>query len=228
MAANSSSANMKQKARKVLIVDDQPLACFALQKIIEQMPAVEFCGGAGDKARALELVKKVVPDLITLEINSPQFSDLNLIREVRLAHPKMLFLVISNHEDILYAERSFRAGAAGFINKRESLAEIQTAIKTVLRGGIYVSEKVTSRLVSKIAGRPSGSGASVVEILTDRELQVFELIGEGFGPKQVSQKLTIDKSTVETYRTRIKKKLRFKTAVEVRKKAIEWNRGRNR
>lgn len=218
---NLKSAVGKQPAQ-VLILDDQPVFCCGLRMMLADLPDLEVCGEFGDYQQAMAAMRGCPPDLVTIEISLRRSSGLDFIKEVRRRFPKVLLLVITVQSEAHYAEQALRSGASGFINKHESLVSILRAIKIVLRGGIYVSEKIASRIVSTIAGRRDES-ASVTNLLAERELQVFELIGEGLGPNQIGQKLKINKSTVETYRGRIRKKLRIKNAGELRKKAIQWN-----
>ncbi|HTL73028.1 MAG TPA: response regulator transcription factor [bacterium] len=211
---------VRQRAR-VLIVEDQPVTRHGLRRLLERQPGIRVCGEAGNYERALAAIARSNPALVTVEIQLNHASGLDLIKEVRLRFPPVRLLVISQQDEVLYAERALRAGALGYIHKRESLARVVKAVQTVLRGGIYVSEEIASKLASKLVGRRQRA-TPIMDVLTDRELRVFGLVGEGFGPIRIAEQLQINKSTVETYRARIKQKLRFHSADELRREAILW------
>lgn len=224
MTVKKSKTNGLRKPARILIVDDEPLTRLGLRKILARNRGIRVCGEAGDYQQALAAVAKASPDLVTLEILLNNSSGLDLIKQVRRRSPKVSLLVISSQDDVLYAERALRAGALGYVHKQASPADVAQAIRTVLRGQVYVSAPITAKLASKIAGRLNDT-STIMEILTDRELQIFGMFGEGIGPSEMGAQLNINKTTVETYRHRIKKKLRFATAAELRQEAIVWNRG---
>lgn len=223
-ARNFKKSGFKKNAR-ILIVDDQPLMRHGLGELLGGQPGLRVCGAVGDWQQALAAIAKTAPHLVTVEVLIKNFSGLELIKEIHRRFPRVLILVVSNQDGILYAERALRAGALGFVHKQEPLANIVKAVRTVLRQKVYVSEPITSKLAAKIVGRPHRS-TTIVDRLTDRELQIFGLTGDGLGPNQIGARLNINKSTVETYRARIKKKLRFANATEMRQEAIAWKYSR--
>jgi DNA-binding NarL/FixJ family response regulator len=209
------------KRVKVLIVDDQPLTCFALRKILESRPEFVICGEAFNGEEAIQAMQSDLPDLMIVDLMLGDSSGLKLVEEIRSQYPQIIFLIISIHDEAMYAESALRAGASGYVHKLERPSGMLQAVLTVLRGEVYVTEAIAVNLLSKIAGHPERSGG-IAEVLTARELQVFELAGEGLGPNEIGERLKINKNTVETYRARIKKKLRFSDAAEMRKEAISW------
>lgn len=211
------------KKARVLIVEDQPLTRNGLRMLLENQPGIQVCSEAGDYQQALTAIADAKPHLVTVEVMLNRACGLEWIKEVRLRFPKVRLLVISGHDEVLYAERVLRAGALGYVHKQEALAGVVEAVQTVLRGDIYVSEPVAAKIAAKMAGRHDRA-TSILDVLTDRELQIFGLLGEGLGPIQIGEQLGINKSTVETYRDRIKKKLRFQNAAAMRQQAILWKR----
>lgn len=224
MSAQNLENHHRKKAARILIVDDQPLARLGLRTLLASQPGIRVCGEAGDCQRALRAIAKKNPALVTVEIMVKGSSGLELIKEIRLRFPKVKLLVVSSQDAVLYAERALRAGALAFVHKHEALAQVGRAVKAALCGDIYVSKPITARLASRMAGRPYPA-ATIADILTDRELQIFGMIGEGHGPNKIGAQLSINKSTVETYRNRIKKKLRFHNAAQMRQEAIMWKHG---
>lgn len=206
---------------RVLIVEDQPVTRHGLRRLLERQPGIQVCGEAGTYERAMAAIARSHPDLVTVEIQLNHASGLDLIKEVRLRFPQVRLLVFSQQDELLYAERALRAGALGYVHKRESLASLVKAVATVLRGEIYVSAPIAARLAAKLVGRRQRT-TRILDVLTDRELRVFNLVGEGLGPIRIAEQLQINKSTVETYRARIKQKLRIHDADELRREAILW------
>lgn len=208
---------------RILIVDDHPLVRESLKKIIQREPDLTVCGEAEDCDQALKLAAHVAPKLAIVDLTLKNSHGLELVKDLSHQHPSVQILVLSMHDEKFHAERAIRAGARGYITKQESSATILLAIRQVLSGQIYWSERAAACVVSKIA-RPSHSGKSFsVDLLSDREMQVFELIGAGQNTRQIAGTLHIDSSTVETYRARIKEKLNLKSAAELLQYAIHWS-----
>jgi DNA-binding NarL/FixJ family response regulator len=203
-------------------VDDHPVVREGLAEMINRQPGFRVCGEAEDRARALAAIETCKPDLAIVDLALKDSSGIELIKDIRARHPQLRVLVVSMHDEMVNAERVVRAGASGYVTKEEAATRIVSAIQRVLEGGIYVSDRVTSQITAKLAGRPQGAA---LETLADRELQVFELIGEGLSTQQIAERLHLGAGTVETYRARIKEKLLLKDAHELLQSAIHWNRG---
>ena len=148
---------------------------------------------------------------------------LELIKDIATLHPRLLVLVVSMHDEFVNAERVIRAGARGYITKQEATTKILEAVRCVLNGDIYLSQKAAAQIAAKVAGSSTNGSSSTVDGLTDRELQVFELVGGGYSTKQIAERLRLDVSTIETYRARIKEKLNLNDSVELLQYAISWN-----
>lgn len=218
---DSSPVRQKKNVR-ILLVDDHPLVRESLKRIIEQQPDLGVCGEADNGSQALELVATTRPHLVILDLTLKDSHGLELIKNLSDSYPQVLTLVFSMHEETLHAERVIRAGARGYVAKEEPPAKILLAIRKVLSGEIYWSEKAANWVASQIACRPRPSSNFSVDLLTDRELQVFELIGGGRNTRQIAAMLHIDASTVETYRARIKEKLNLKSSSELLQFAIRF------
>ena len=218
---NSRIAPPKESIR-ILLVDDHPLVRESLRRIIEQQVGWSVCGETDNGSQALELVAALKPHLVILDLTLKDSHGLELVKNLSDSHPDVLTLVFSMHEETLHAERVIRAGARGYLAKEEPPAKVLQAIRKVLSGEIYWSEKAANWVASQIASRPRPSSDFSVDLLTDRELQVFELIGEGQNTRQIASVLHIDASTVETYRARIKEKLHLKSASELLQFAIRF------
>jgi DNA-binding NarL/FixJ family response regulator len=207
---------------RVLLVEDHPVVRESLKRIIQQEASLNVCGEAEDCKQALVMVEATKPHLVILDLTLRDSHGLELIKNLRDQYPKVLSLVFSMHEEILHAERAIRAGARGYITKQESPAKILLAIRQVLNGEIYWSEKAAARIASKIALRSRPPDDFSMEILTDRELQVFELMGSGQSTREIANSLHIDASTVDTYAARIKGKLNLKSRLELLQYAIRF------
>lgn len=218
---DSSPAGQRKNIR-VLLVDDHPLVRESLRRIIQQEPDLCVCGEADNSNQALELVAATEPHLVILDLTLKDSHGLELVKNLSDSYPSVLVLVFSMHEETLHAERVIRAGARGYVAKEESPAKILLAIRKVLSGEIYWSEKAANWVASQIAGRPRPSSSFSVDLLTDRELQVFELMGGGQSTRQIAAMLHIDASTVEIYRARIKEKLNLKSSSELLQYAIRF------
>lgn len=222
MQMKSSSSVPQMKSTRILLVDDHPLVRESLRRIIEREADLSVCGETDNGRHALELVAAVNPHLVILDLTLKDSHGLELIKNLSDSHPDVLMLVFSMHEETLHAERVIRAGARGYLAKEEPSAKVLQAIRKVLSGEIYWSEKAANWVASQIASRPRPSSDFSVDLLTDRELQVFELMGEGQSTRQIASVLHIDASTVETYRARIKEKLHLKNSSELLQYAIRF------
>jgi DNA-binding NarL/FixJ family response regulator len=210
-------------ATRILIVDDHPLVRMSLREVIQRERDLVVCGEAEDREQALAAVAASNPQLAIIDLTLKSSDGMELIKDLRDRFPKVQVLVLSMHDEALHAERAVRAGARGYITKQEATTKIMVAIRHVLNGEIYWSEKAAARVASRIATRTRATTGATVDCLADRELQVFELIGEGRSTRQIAAALHIDVSTVETYRARIKEKLNLKDAPDLLHYAIRWH-----
>jgi DNA-binding NarL/FixJ family response regulator len=205
---------------KVLIVDDHPVMREGLRALISCEHDLTVCGEAEAATQALDAVTNLKPDLVLADITLPGRSGIELIKDIRALQPAVLILVISIHDELLYAERVLRAGARGYIMKQESGPKMMQAIRQVLAGRIYLSDKISTRILENVAGkRPK---ASPIERLSDREFEVFQLIGRGKSTAQIAQELHLSTKTVEAHRARVKEKLDLRTMPELISFASRW------
>ena len=205
---------------KILIVDDHPLVRTGLAQLIGDCPDLEVCGEAGDLAEALRQVDALKPDLTIIDLSLAGGSGLDLIEHIKSRGLETLMLVASMHDESLYAERVLAAGARGYINKQEAQERIVFAIRRVLGGKVYLSERMTERLLS---GMVEANGEKRdIETLSNRELQVFELIGQGVSTSRIAEQLNLSTKTIETHQARIKRKLGLDSAHQLTQRAIRW------
>lgn len=205
---------------RILIVDDHPLVRAGLAQLIGDSPDLEICGEAGDMAEALRQVDELQPDLAIIDLSLAGGSGLDLIERVKSRNRDILMLVASMHDETLYAERVLAAGARGYINKQEAQERIILAIRRVLGGKVYLSERMTERLLSGMVD--ANSDKRDIDSLSNRELQVFELIGEGVPTTRIAEQLNLSTKTIETHQAHIKKKLGLDSAHELTQRAIRW------
>jgi DNA-binding NarL/FixJ family response regulator len=208
--------------RTILIVDDHPIFRHGLAQLINQEHDLEVCGEAEDYHSALTCVERLAPDLVIVDITLKNMSGIDLIKDLHRFYRTLPMLVISMHEESLYAERSLRAGARGYIMKQEASESVIDAIRQVLQGRIYASRDVTDRLLTRFVEGQHSTLESPVHALTDRELEVFRLIGEGLGLSEIADRLNLSAKTIGTYRERIKDKLGIKNATELLRYAMKW------
>ena len=204
----------------ILIVDDHPLVRAGFSQLIGDTPDLKVCGEAGDMASALKLLDSITPDLAIIDLSLAGGSGLDLIEHIKARDSGILILVASMHDESLYAERVLAAGARGYINKQEAQEKIIQAIRQVLDGKVYLSEHMTERILDNIA---SGSDDKHdIELLSNRELQVFEMIGQGIAPGKMAKQLNLSVKTIETHQAHIKKKLGLTSAHKLTHRAIRW------
>ncbi len=210
---------LKAKSR-ILIVDDHPMMRDGLTMRITSQDDMEVCGEAATEDAAVELVKQLCPDLVLIDISLKEGNGIELVKRVRLLNATTKMLIVSTFQESLYAERALRAGALGYLNKQESNEKLIEAIRTVLRGDRYVSAETTQRLVSQALGKRAITD-DPLEKLTDRELEIFRLIGAGVSTSAIADQLFLSTHTVDTHRENIKKKLGAKTGAELNRQAIQ-------
>ena len=205
---------------RVLIVDDHPLFRHGLSDLVNADPELETCGEAESAPLALDKLRRQQPDLVVVDISLKGTNGIELIKSIKAEHPKLHTLVVSMHDESLYAIRALRAGARGYVMKQEALDQVLSAMKQVLRGEIYVSPSMSGRMINEFV--QGNGGGSITDKLTDRELEVLQLIGQGHGVQQIAHELNLSPKTVESHRAHIKEKFSFQTAREVARFAVQW------
>lgn len=213
-----------ERKSRVFIVDDHPLVRDGLSTLVNQQDDLAVCGTAGDANSALAAIATTRPHIALVDVSLGNASGLELIKDLRIQQPNLPTIVVSMHDETLYAERALRAGAKGYVMKRESTKNVLTAIRRVLEGGVYLSEKMVARIATQMAGQRARdcSNAERVEDLSDRELEVFHLLGRGLRTAEIADELHLSMKTVQAYCARIKEKLGLTTAVELRRAATRW------
>ena len=213
---------MSDKTR-ILIVDDHPLVREWLSNLIEQTSDLTVCGEAENAQTALDAIARTEPALVIVDLSLGAGSGIDLIRSIRSLHPRLAIIVLSMHDERVYAERCIRAGARGYIMKRESTKKIVEAIRDVLKGNMYLSKELTDLFAERfVTGSPASGGQSIAQ-LSDRELEVFQLIGQGYETREIASSLNVNIKTVQTYCTRIKEKLRLNNGAELLREAVRWH-----
>ncbi|MGA1840172.1 MAG: response regulator transcription factor [bacterium] len=219
---------MKQKTKenkdtkKVLVVDDHPIVCMGLSYLVNQEEDLVICGEARNAHEALEAIEALEPDVAIVDISLKGQSGIELVKNIKIRYPKLPILVFSIHDEYVYSEIVLRAGAKGYVMKQEANEKIITAIHRVLDKEIYLSERIASKILRKYFDKRSDKNGSPIELLSDRELEILRLIGQGYRNRQIAQELYLAIKTIETYRTHIRKKLKLKNSSELVKYAIQW------
>jgi DNA-binding NarL/FixJ family response regulator len=208
--------------RKVLLVDDHPIFREGLAQSINREPDLTVCEEAENALEALEAIGRAQPDLVIADITLPGKSGLELIRDLRALYPNLPILAVSMHEESLYAARILRAGARGYVMKQESPSTLLNAIRHVLKGGIYVSQKMSAQILESFSGHHPHGSSSPIEQLSDREFEVFHLIGQGLKNQEIAQQLHLSLKTVTVHQTNIRKKLNLHTTPDLIRFAIRW------
>ncbi|CAI9086066.1 DNA-binding response regulator [Candidatus Methylacidiphilum fumarolicum] len=212
------------KKRGVLIVDDHAVLREGLAYIIGTDPSLCVCGMAENAQKGFELVEKLKPDIVLVDISLPGKSGLELVKDIHAIYPEIPILVLSMHEESLFAERLLRAGARGYLMKSEGGEKLLQAINRILEGNIFVSDEISSRILEGFTGKKSSPfKASPLGKLSDRELEVFQLIGKGLSSRQIAEQLHLSIKTVEAYRASIKQKLKLQSGTELVHYAISWH-----
>lgn len=213
---------LKSKTR-IFIVDDHPVVRYGLARFIDQQSDLVVCGEAGDAKEALDAICATKPDLAIIALSLRGIDDMELIKGLKERREKLPLLVFSMHDEFLFAERAIRAGARGYIMKHEPLDHILAAIHRVLNGEIYMSERMVAKILQQISEQRSAAIVrSPLETLSDRELQIFKLIGKGHSPRDIAKELYVSVKTVESHYAHIKEKLGLKNTTELMHHAIKW------
>lgn len=210
--------------KQILIVEDHPVFRLGLAELINQEPDLSVCGGTDDVNTALEQIADLTPDMAIVDITLKNRDGLELVKEISRRHRLLPVLVLSMHDESLYARRALAAGARGYIMKQEASESIIHAIRCVLDGRVYASESLMGEILSQMVGG-GAADRPVMDRLTDRELQVFQLIGRGRTTREIAETLHLSQKTIGTYKERIKEKLQIKNAAELIRFAVHWIKG---
>jgi DNA-binding NarL/FixJ family response regulator len=214
------------EAKRIVIVDDHPLFRKGLQELIHSDDSFAVCGEAGTAPEGMEVIRKLHPDLVIVDLSLPGANGIELIKNIRAEYPKLPILVLSMHDESLYALRAMRAGADGYVMKHEAMANVVQAIHEVFNGRPYLSPAMAAQVIAKFAHRQAEGEVDAVERLSDRELEILELIGKGNEVRQIAKLLNLSPKTVETHRAHIKDKLDLKNSREVARFALQWLQAR--
>jgi DNA-binding NarL/FixJ family response regulator len=213
--------------KKILLVEDHPLMREGLRGTINREPDLVVCGEAENAHQALEAFQRLAPDLVLVDITLPGKSGLELVKDLKAIHPRAVLLAISMHDESLYAERMLRAGASGYITKHQPPDELVKAIRQVLDNHVYVSEEVSESLLRRFSAKAQAN-QSPMEILTDREFEIFQLLGEGKSPKEIAGQLHIAGKTVAVHGANIRQKLNLRSTAQLIRFAVQSEGGKPR
>ncbi len=206
----------------VLIVDDHAFLRRGLAEIIDDLPETSVCGEAAGASEALQCIRNRRPDVAVIDISLGDGNGIELTKEIKAQWPEIKVLISSMHDESLYAERALRAGALGYINKSDEVEQFIRALRRVMAGEVYLSAAMTNRMLSQVVSHRDEPSRSEMQKLSDRELEVFEMIGNGIGTKEIAAKLDLSRKTVETYREHIKSKLGLRNGTELTQHAVRW------
>lgn len=208
--------------KKILIVDDHPVLREGLEKVIEAEEELEVCGKAESVQDALALIEADLPDLVLTDLSLPGRNGLELIKDLKVAWADLPVLVMSMHDEMIYAERVLRAGGKGYVMKQAPSDALLGAIRQVLDGGVYVSEKVTSHFLQGLSGNTKQTASFPLQRLTDREMEVFDLVGRGKGNHEIAEMLSVSPRTIDAHKTHIREKLGLATGNDLIRYAVRW------
>jgi DNA-binding NarL/FixJ family response regulator len=225
--SGGSAPIAKPRARRALIVDDHPIVRQGLRRLMESEDDLTVCGEAESARDARKAIKELNPDAIIVDITLKQGDGIELVRDVRAHHPQLPILVLSMHDEAIYAERMLSAGANGYIMKQAASEQFLAALRRVLDGGIYVSEAVGNNMIQKFAAGGSYISANPIDRLSNRELQILHLIGKGMSTRETANTLNLSIKTVESHRQRIKRKLNLSTGAQLVQYAVNWFAGKD-
>jgi len=222
MATVKKQAKKNETKTQILLVDDHPVVRDGLTTIINHQRDLNVCGCADDAHQALKAISELKPDIVVVDISLKNSDGIELTKSIKAKYPKLRVLVLSVHDESIYAERALRAGARAYLMKEVVSENIVKAIRSVLKGEIYVSDTISKKFLHKIAGDKAATTKTPVENLSDREFEIFRLIGEGYKASQIAKKLHLSVKTIETYRGRLKEKLKITDASTLLQYAIKW------
>ncbi len=222
MSDSKSGTARAGRTHRILIIDDHPMVRLGISQILAREPDLEVCGETGKASRAIQMLADIKPDLALVDISLEDMSGLDLIRMMRQECPTCRILVCSMHAENLYAERALRAGAAGYVRKSDGGTELVAAVRAVLAGEIYLSHEVSERMLSSLSGSMISDAGPRVKQLSNRELEVFEMIGRGQTSQEIAAGLHLSIKTVDAHRQKIRSKLNLKNNTELVYRAVQW------
>jgi len=208
--------------KRILLVDDHPLIRKGIALTLEEEPTFEVCCQLSSGEEALEQIHQLNPDAAVIDVSLPGMNGIELIKHLKNAKPNMSILIVSRHDEELYAERAIRAGANGYIMKQEAGEVLVKGLHKILKGGIFVSDVINERMLQNMMNNRRTSEQSPIELLSDRELEVFEHIGRGLSTKEIAERMHVSTKTIETYKARIKDKMGLESNHDVTRMAIQW------
>ncbi len=214
---------MTRGKAKIFLVDDHPLVREWLTNLIHQQADLIVCGEAENAAQALQAITRLNPDVAIVDISLKSGSGIELIKNIRMLRPSVAVIVLSMHDEGLYAERALRAGARGYIMKRETSKKVIAAVRQVLEGKLYLSERLMALFAEKFVGGDATTAGPSIDQLSDRELEVFQLLGQGCDTRQIAESLHISMKTVQVFCARIKEKFKLASSTELLREAIRWH-----
>lgn len=218
----TASADAKSDAARVLIVDDHPLMRKGVSQLIDQEREFSVVGEAADAFKAITAIENAKPDLVLVDITLNGASGIELVKNIKARFPEVKMLVFSMHDEAVYAHRALRAGASGYIMKEEGTEKVLIALHKVRRGEVYLSDRLSDRMLHTLVNGDAQRARSPVEKLSDRELEIFSLIGHGHGTRLIAETLHLSIKTVESHRAHIKEKLNLESAADLVHYAIQW------
>jgi len=220
MAKRIAPSLLAEERKSIVIVDDHPATREGLRAVINREPDLIVCGEAGTAREAMDVVQKLAPDLVLLAISMPGKGGLELVRDFRALHPQLAILVVSMHEETIHAERMLRAGAGGYITKQQPPEELVKAIRQVLNHRVYLSREASAILLQRFTGKPQ-TNRSPIELLTDREFEIFQMIGQGSIPKEIARQLHLSTKTVAVHYANIRQKFNLKSTAQLIRFAVQ-------
>ncbi|MBC8009203.1 MAG: response regulator transcription factor [Burkholderiales bacterium] len=220
----ADNSQHKIAPRRIVLVDDHPITRQGVRVLIDQEPDLTVCGQADSAPAALQLIQTLKPDLAIVDITLKTTSGIELLKNVKAILPDLPVLIMSMHDESLYGERALRAGAKGYIMKHEASEHILVAIRSVLEGDLYLSEKMKEKMLHRLVRSKKNEVVFTIDTLSDREMEVFQLIGNGFGTRQIAEKLNLSVKTIDSYREHLKLKLRLDKGADLVRHAIQWVR----
>jgi len=214
--------NAAVEKKKILIIEDHPVFRAMLVQLIEKELGMTVCGQADNIKEAMTLIEQTLPDAAIVDIKLDGSSGLELIKDLKARHNQLPVLILSMHAERLYAERALRAGAKGYISKQETPSEVVEAIRQVMDGQIYISKRVNREILERLGHADKAVRPSGVDLLSNREIEVFQLVGRGFNSREIAGRLDLASTTVDSHRASIKEKLGIKNAAELYQRAAQW------
>jgi DNA-binding NarL/FixJ family response regulator len=212
-----------ERKRKILIVDDHPIFCLGMSELINKERDLTVCGSEESAANACKAIDRLAPDLVIVDIALKDSDGLDLVKAINARYANLPVLVLSMYDESLYAERALQAGARGYVMKQEAIAQVVKALREVLSGGIYASSSVKENAFQRLVSRRKQNTESPIDALSDRELEVFRLIGEGLSTREIADRLKLSIKTIGTYSEKIKEKFDLKNYTQLVKMAVYWS-----